>query len=60
MNKERLFEHLREQKIEKLIELLGSAFDTMNTNQRHDVFGRIAIEIPPAHVDGEKLLSDIE
>lgn len=60
MNKKRLFEHLREQKTEKLIELLDSAFDTMNTNQRHDVFGGITIEIPPTHVDGEKLLSDIE
>lgn len=60
MNKKQLFEYLREQEPEKLVELLDRAFDTMNTNQRHDVFGRITIEIPPAHVDGEKLLSDIE
>ncbi len=60
MNKERLFEHLREQKSEKLIKLLETAFDIMNTNQRHDVFGVITIEIPPADLNGEKLLSDIE
>ena len=60
MNKKWLFKHLRAQEPETLIELLDSAFETMNTNQRHDVFGRITVEIPPADVDGEKLLSDVE
>lgn len=60
MNKKRLFEHLKKQEPERLIKLLDWAFDTMNTNQRHDVFGGVTIEIPPADVDGEKLLSDIE
>ncbi|MCP3966594.1 MAG: hypothetical protein GY718_09620 [Lentisphaerae bacterium] len=60
MNKERLFEYLESKDRADLIGLLSSAFDTMDTNQRHDVFGKIIKDIPPSHVVGEELLSDIE
>jgi hypothetical protein len=38
MNKDRLFEYVATQKKAQLIELLESAFDAMDTEQRHDVF----------------------
>jgi len=60
MNKERLFEYVKTQNQSKLLELLSLAFDTMDTNQRHDVFGKTAKEVPPYSVDGEEILSTIE
>ncbi len=60
MNKDRLFEYLETQKKAQLIELLESAFDVMDTEQRHDVFDEIIRDLPPATVDGEQLLADIE
>jgi len=60
MNKKRLFEHLKNQEPSLLMDLLDSAYDEMSTNQRHDVFGKINQQIPPASVDGEKLLADIK
>jgi len=60
MNKERLFEYVKTQNQSKLLELLSLAFDTMDTNQRHDVFGKTAKEVPPSSVDGEKILTTIE
>ena len=60
MNKERLFEYLESQDQANLLELLISAFNTMDINQRHDVFGKIIKEVPPSPVDGEDLLSTIE
>ncbi len=39
MNKKRLSEHLENQDQSTLLELLSSAFDEMDTDQRHDVFG---------------------
>lgn len=60
MNKDRLFDHLATQPSSKLLELLNSAFDTMDTNQRHDVFGKIIKNIPPSHVDGKMLLTTIK
>ncbi|MBI9088303.1 MAG: hypothetical protein JEZ12_03745 [Desulfobacterium sp.] len=60
MNKDRLFDHLKTQEHSKLLELLSSAFEAMDTCQRHDVFGKLIKEIPPSPVDGEELLGDIE
>ena len=60
MNKERLFEYVKTQNQSKLLELLSLAFDTMTTNQRHDVFGKTAKEVPPSSVDGEEILTTIE
>ncbi|CAB1065478.1 hypothetical protein D1BOALGB6SA_10275 [Olavius sp. associated proteobacterium Delta 1] len=60
MNKERLFEYVKTQNQSKLLELLSLAFDTMNTNQRHDVFGKSVKEVPPSSVDGKEILTTIE
>ncbi len=60
MNKERLFEYVKTQNQSKLLELLSLAFDTMDTNQRHDVFGKTAKEVPPSPVDGKEILATIE
>jgi hypothetical protein len=55
MNKERLFKYLETQDQAKLLELLNTVFDVIDTNQRHEVFGRIITEEPPTPVDGNKL-----
>ena len=60
MNKERLFEYFKTQNQSKVLELLSLAFDTMDTNQRHDVFGKTAKEIAPSSVDGKEILTTIE
>ena len=60
MNKERLFEYIKTQNHSKLLDLLSRAFDILNTNQRHDVFGKIDKESPPLRVDGKKLLVTIK
>jgi len=61
MNKERLFEYLETQEETRLLELLNSAFDRMNTNQRQEVFGEIIKkEVPPPIIDGEYLLFTIK
>jgi hypothetical protein len=60
MNKERLFEYVKTQNQSKLLELLSLAFDTMDTNQRRDVFGKTAKEVPPSSIDGKEILTTIE
>jgi len=60
MNKERLFEYLKTQDQARLLDLINSAFDIIDTNQRHDVFGKIIVEVPPSPVEGKKLLSTIK
>ena len=60
MNKERLFEYLESKEQADLLKLLSSAFNAMDTNQRHDVFGKIVKEVPASPVDGKKLLSTIK
>lgn len=60
MNKERLFEYLESQPQADLLELLGAAFDTMDTNQRNDVFGKIIKDVPASPIEGKKLLSTIK
>ena len=60
MNKERLFEYVKTQNQSKLLELLSLAFDTMNTNQRQDVFSKTAKEVPLSPIDGKEILATIE
>ena len=60
MNKERLLKYLGKQVPSTLLELLNSAFDAMDTNQRHDVFGKIIKQVPSSPVEGKKLLSTIK
>jgi hypothetical protein len=60
MNKKRLFEYLKSQDNSMLLELLNLAYDAIDTNQRHDVFGKIIIEIPPSPVNGKKLWTTIQ
>ena len=60
MNKKRLFEYVKTQNQSKLLELLSLAFDTMDTNQRHVVFGITAKEVPQSSVDGKEILTTIE
>jgi hypothetical protein len=60
MKKEQLFNYLETQKHTKLLKLLNSAFECMDTNQRHEVFGKTIKGIPPSPVDGEELFGDIE
>ena len=60
MNQERLFKYLEKQDSSTLLSLLNLAFNTMDTNQRHDVFGKIIEEVPSSPVEGEELLATIE
>ena len=60
MNKERLLKYLGKQDPSTLLELLTSAFDAMDINQRHDVFGKIIKKVPPSPVEGKKLLTTIK
>ena len=60
MNKKRLFEYLKSKDSSMLLELLNLAYDAIDTNQRHDVFGKIILDIPPSPVNGKKLWTTIE
>ena len=60
MNKEPLFDYLKQQKAEMLAELLETAFDTMNTQQRRDTFSSVVKNLPPAKIVGKKLLAEIK
>jgi hypothetical protein len=60
MNKDRLFAYLKKQNKSELLDLLSLAFSTMETNQRHDVFGKIIKEVPPSPVDGKMLLTIVK
>lgn len=60
MNKDQLFRFLSTQDVSKLLELLSSAYNHMDTEQQRDVFGKIIQEVPPEPVDGEVLLDEIE
>lgn len=65
MNKERLFHWLREQERETLLGLLYTAYDFLDYDDRKAVFGvhdrpmAHDRQMPPAQVDGERLLADI-
>ena len=60
MNKEKLFKYLKIQDHSKLLDLLNLAFDAIDTNQRHEVFGRIITEVPPSPVECNKLQTTIK
>ncbi len=60
MDKSALFKHLSTQEPATWLALLGNAYDQMDHDQRHWVFGKIANSIPPQPVEGENLLSAIE
>ncbi len=60
MDKIRLFEFLSDQDSSVLLDLLSTAYDEMNYDQRQAVFGRHARALPPAPVDGEVLLDEVE
>ena len=59
MDKEYLFENLKNQNNALLIELLNTAYDELSTNQRHKVFDKLVEQLPEPIVDAEKLLDDI-
>ncbi len=60
MDKTRLFEFLLIQDAPFLLDLLNEAYDQMDVDQRRWVFGRLVEELPPAQVDGEVLLNEVE
>lgn len=59
MNKDRLFHWLREQDRETLLGLLYTAYDSLDHDDRKAVFGVHGRQMPPAQIDGERLLADI-
>lgn len=60
MNKTQLFEFLETYDPPALLRLLSAAYDAMGHDQRQAVFGRLAKTQPPAQVDGEVLLGEVE
>lgn len=60
MDKTKLFEFLSTQNASVLLSLLNAAYDEMDYDQRQAVFWRINQTLPPAPVDGETLLEEVE
>jgi hypothetical protein len=60
MDKTRLFEFLSTQNASVLLSLLKAAYDEMDYDQRQAVFWRVNQTLPPAPVDGETLLEEVE
>jgi hypothetical protein len=60
MDKIRLFEFLSTEDSSALLGLLSVAYDEMEYDQRQAVFGRYVSKLPPAPVDGEALLDEVE
>ena len=60
MNESRLFEFLATCDPSALLNLLRAAYDAMDHDQRQAVFGRLAKAQPPAPVEGETLLDEVE
>ncbi len=60
MNKRYLFDFLKEQGASTLLRLLESAFDTMTTDQRHEVFGGLKIDVNASQVSGKALLKEVQ
>jgi hypothetical protein len=60
MDKTQLFQFLSTQAASSLLDLLSTAYDQMNIDQRRWVFGKLVDELPPAPVDGEVLLDEVE
>lgn len=59
MNKRYLFDFLNEQTPSTLLRLLGVAFDTMTTNQRHEVFGSLKIDVKASQISERTLLKEV-
>ena len=60
MNETNLFDFLETQAASVLLGLLRTAYDQMDRDQRQEVFGRLITTLPPAPVDGEALLDEVE
>ena len=60
MNKKQIFEKLEHEKSNILLELLRTAYDTMNTTQRQEVFGKFSKSIPKPMKDGIAVLEEVE
>ena len=60
MDKSALFKHLASQEPATWLDLLSQAYDQMEHDQRRWVFGKWADSLPPAPVDDESLLAEIE
>jgi hypothetical protein len=60
VNKRYLFDFLKEQGASTLLRLLESAFDTMTTDQRHEVFGGLKIDVNASQVSGKALLKEVQ
>ena len=60
MNRERLFEFLETCDPSALLNLLSAAYDDMDHDQRRVVFGPLIKAQPPALVDGQALLAEVE
>jgi hypothetical protein len=60
MNKKCLFVFLKKQDPSTLLDLLEAAFETMTTNQRRDVFGKLKFDDRATDADQKNLLGDIK
>jgi hypothetical protein len=60
MNKTQLCESLQTCDPSALLNLLSAAYDAMDHDQRQTVFGALVRAQPPAKVDGEALLDEVE
>jgi hypothetical protein len=60
VNKKYLFDFLEKQDASTLLQLLDVAFDTLTTNQRHEVFGKLKIDVKASHVNEKTLLKEVK
>lgn len=60
MDKTRLFHWLSQQDTSVLLDLLSAAYDEMKHDQRQAVFGHHDEALPPAPVNAETLMKDVE
>lgn len=60
MNKKYLSDFLKEQDSIALLRLLEAAFDTMTTNQRNEVFGRLKIEVKTSQINEKEILKEVK
>jgi len=60
VNKEYVFDFLKEQGPSTLLRLLEAAFDTMTKNQRHEVFGRLKIDVETPQVNERAILKEVQ
>lgn len=62
MDRDRLFEYLKKQSANTLIQLLQDCYDIMSIQKIHEVFGRTNNELmkePAVNLDGEKILEAV-